>query len=325
MGAGGLLLSGLAALLGAAGLVEVLAIRREGRAARATPPTGTDVEVEGARLHVEVMGPETAPDDSPVQDLVLIHGSSGNLRDFTFHLAPRLAKRYRVFAVDRPGLGWSDPHPQGGDIVVQARLIGKAVETLGARRPIVLGQSYGGAVALAWAVTAPESLSGLVLVSAPSFPWETPLGWYYTLTSHPLGQLLAIPLITAFVPGFYVRREIRAVFAPQTAPAGYVDHFGPDLALKRHALRENARQRRHLLEQIRALSPGYHAIQVPVELIHGTADRIVSHVIHSERFAAEHANAHLDLLPGIGHMPHHVAEDAVVAAIDRAALRANVK
>ena len=49
-------------------------------------------------------------------DLVLIHGASGNLRDFTFDLAARLADRYRVIVFDRPGLGYTDRHaPAGAD------------------------------------------------------------------------------------------------------------------------------------------------------------------------------------------------------------------
>lgn len=311
----------LLSALGLAGLTEAMARRREGRAARRTPPTGQYVEVEGISLHVEVIG----PDDGSVPDLVMIHGSSGNLRDFSFDLGPKLADRFRVFMVDRPGLGWSQAHPDGDSIVVQARLIEAAVASLGASRPLVLGHSYGGAVALAWGVTKPGPLSGLVLISTPTHPWETPLGVYYSIISRPLGQLLAVPLITAFTPGFYVRHEIEAVFAPQRAPAGYIAHFGPDLSLRRTALRVNARQRRHLLTQICALYPGYHALGVPVELVQGTADRIVSHVIHFKRFAAEHPTAHLELLDGIGHMPHHADQPAVIRAIERAALRANVK
>jgi pimeloyl-ACP methyl ester carboxylesterase len=308
------LTTALVSTLGLAGATLVLATRREARAARTHPPTGEDVEVEGIRIPAEVMG--TGP------DLVMIHGSSGNLRDFSHTMAPILAGRYRVILFDRPGLGWSDPHPEGGDITAQARILQKAAAALGAARPIVLGQSYGGTVALAWATTLPDTLSAVVPVAAPAFPWRGGIGWYYAVTSHPLGLVLAIPLIPAFVPDWYVRREIEAVFAPQPAPADYADHFGPDLTVRRRALRENARQRRHLNEQIGALAPGYHTIKVPVELVHGDADPIVG-VWHSKRFAADYPGANLTLLPGIGHMPHHVAQPDVIAAIDRAASRAN--
>ncbi len=305
------------ALLGVTGVTQLLAARREARAAKLTPPRGRDVEVEGRRLHVEVLG-DTGP------DLVLIHGASGNLRDFTHALAPELARRYRVFVVDRPGLGWSDPLPGGGTLVDQARLIQSAVAALGAARPLVLGHSYGGAVALAWGATRPGTLSGIVHLSGLAYPWTTGLGLYYSLLSHPLGLALLIPLLTAFTPPPVIRSEIAKVFRPQPAPAGYSAHLGRDLTLRRGQMRANARQRRALLGEIEALSPSWPQIAVPIEVVHGEADDIVPQAIHAERLAAEHPDAALTLLPGIGHAPHHTAIPQLIAAIDRLAIRADV-
>lgn len=308
----------LLVLLGATGATQVLAARREARAAKLTPPRGQDVEIEGRRVHVEVLG-------AAGPDLVLIHGSSGNTRDFTFRLAGELADRYRVFVVDRPGLGWSDPRPGEDGLAAQARVIQAAVAKLGAARPIVLGQSYGGGVALAWAATLPGTLAGVVSVSGVAYPWDTGLGFYYSLLSHPLGRALVIPLIAAWVPRAVIKREVGAVFTPQTAPAGFAAYFGPELTVRRGQMRVNATQRRALLGEIEDLSPRWPMIDVPIELVHGDSDMIVDHRLHAERLTAENPRARLALLPGIGHMPHHVARPDVIAAIDRAALRSNVK
>ncbi|OIP86579.1 MAG: hypothetical protein AUK37_02960 [Rhodobacterales bacterium CG2_30_65_12] len=279
---------------------------------------GVDVEVEGARVHVERRG-EAGP------DVVLIHGSSGNTRDFTFRLAAELAARYRVFVVDRPGMGWSDPHPEGDGLEAQARVIQAAVASLGATRPIVLGQSYGGAVALAWGATLPGTAAALVSISGVAYPWQTGLGLFYTVLSHPVGRALVIPLITAFVPRKRIIAEIDKVFSPQAAPAGYGAYFGPELTVRRAQMRVNARQRRALFAEIQRLSPLWTGITVPIEAVHGDSDGIVHHAIHSERLGEENPNARVTILPGIGHMPHHVARGEVIAAVDRAALRANVK
>lgn len=303
------------ALALAAGTTHVLASRREARARDSHPPTGDFVEVEGIRMHAQVMG-------DGAQDVVLIHGSSGNLRDFNSVLAPELARRYRVIMVDRPGLGWSDPHPDGTLLEVQARLIQAVAAHYGADRPIVLGQSYGGAVALCWATLMPDRLSAVVAIAAVTHPWDTGLGTYYTLLSSTLGQWALIPMITAFVPEARIHDEIDKTFHPQPAPEGYADHFGTDLTVRRAPMRMNARQRRALLAQMQALSQRYDEITVPIELVHGDADPLVPQQIHSERLAAQHPEARLTTLPGIGHMPHHVATDQVVAAVDRAALRA---
>jgi pimeloyl-ACP methyl ester carboxylesterase len=285
------------------------------RAAEAAfPPEGQFVTVEGLRLHAVIAG--AGP------DLVLIHGSSASVRDFTFRLIPELARRYRVIAVDRPGSGWSDAAPGGESIHVQARLIREAAAALGARRPLVMGHSYGGAVALAWAVDAPETMAALVTVSAPSHPWTTGLPLFYRLTANPLSRWFVIPLITAWTPDVTVAAGLARVFAPQPVPEGYGAHFGPRLSLRAVPLAENARQRAALLGEITAMAPAYPRLALPVEQVHGTADTTVGIDIHARRLHSDVPGAHLVELPGIGHTPQHTAMAEVIAAIDRAAARA---
>lgn len=308
----------LAALFAFAILVQVRAARHEARAETAWPPEGRILDMGGVQVHAVVMG------QGP--DLVLIHGASGNARDMTLRLAPRLAERYRVIAFDRPGLGYSDRINQtGATIAQQADLLARAAAELGADRPIVMGQSYGGAVALAWAVHRPANIAGLVAVAAPSIPWDSDLDLFYRVTSSRVGAAFAVPLITAFVPDSRIDQTLRAIFAPQAVPEGYAEHVGPGLTLRRKTLRANAAQRANLLDEVRALEPHYPRIAVPVELVHGSADTTVGLSIHSEKLVHRIPGAALDVLPGVGHMPHHVAQDAVVAAIDRAAARAGLR
>lgn len=306
-------LGAVAVALLAAGATLWRASAREDVARAAYPPQGQFVIVEGLRVHAIVAG------QGP--DLVLIHGASGSTRDFSFDFIARLTDRYRVIAFDRPGLGWSDPAPDGHSLHVQARILQLAAAQLGADKPIVVGHSYGGAVALAWAVDHPADLAALVIVSAPSHPWPTPLPLLYRLTAPALGQNLLVPLITAFVPATVVDRAVADTFLPQAQPPGYADHFGPVMSLRRGPFRVNARQRAALLAEITAMVPSYPAITVPIESLHGTADDIVDLGIHAERLQREVSGVNLRRLPGIGHMPHHSVPDQVVAAIDRAAGR----
>ncbi|KAJ56739.1 alpha/beta hydrolase [Actibacterium mucosum KCTC 23349] len=305
----------LAAVL--VGVTQWRAQSREAAAEAAYPPIGKIYQVDGVDMHVVVAG------DGP--DLVLIHGSMGSVRDFTFGLMPELAKSYRVFAVDRPGLGYSGVAPNGQTLAVQSRLIAQAAAAAGARNPLVLGQSYGGAVALNWAVSQPEPLSGLVLVSAPSHPWDTGLGRFYTVTSHPLGQAIVVPLITGFVRPGTVADAVENAFKPQLAPEGYAEHFGPQMSLRRSSLRANARQRAALLSEVVAMGPSYPSINLPVEIIHGLADTVVSPDIHARAMAEEIPGAVFTALPGIGHMPHHTAIPDTIDAVHRAATRAGLR
>ncbi|MCL6281964.1 alpha/beta hydrolase [Ruegeria sp. 2012CJ41-6] len=295
-----------------------LANRNEARAEASHPARGELLQVDGHQVHAEVMG------EGP--DVVLIHGSNGNTNDMTYRLAPALAKNYRVIVFDRPGLGYSDPlNPNGATITEQATQLMKAAQQLGADKPIVVGQSYGGAVALAWAVAHPDALAALVPIAGASNPWDTELELFYKLTANPIGAAVVNPLITAYVPQSVVEDTFVDVFAPNPMPEDYADHFGPGLSLRRDSLRANARQRYNLLGEIEELAPRYHEISVPTEIVHGTDDTVVGLEIHSQTLVEQIPDAVLTSLEGVGHMPQHVSVPEVVDAIDRAAERAGLR
>ena len=299
------------------GVTQWRASAREARAVLAYPPEGQLLTVEGTRMHAVVRG------DGP--DLVLIHGSSGSTRDFTFSLMDQLAQDYRVIAIDRPGLGWSDWADGAETLSKQAELIRKTAQALGANAPVVLGQSYGGAVALAWALDAPQDVAGLVLLAAPSHVWPTGLPKFYKATTHPVGRTFLVPMITAFVPSDYVSSQVEEIFHPQAAPSGYLDHFGPGMSLRRATLRANGAQRKALKDQIVEMEEQYARLQIPIEVLHGTADEIVSLDIHAVNLARDVETATLTRLVGIGHMPQHVAQPEVLQSVHRAASRAGLR
>lgn len=311
--------------VGLTALVQWRAYQRERTTNADYPPIGELLNVNGATVHALVRG--SGP------DLVLIHGASGNLRDFTFGMVDELATRYRVISFDRPGLGWTDgladndgtSSKDAGSPAQQAALLQQAADQLGVRNPVVLGHSYGGAVALAWGLARPDQTGALILVAAVSGVWPGSLGWQYQLTGSTLGSKLVIPVITAFLPKKFVDASVAAIFAPQPIPQGYGQHIGSDLALRRTSMRANAHQVNALLPHIRQMVPHYGALTMPVEVIHGTADTIVPMDIHAKLLMTQLPNAELTTLHGTGHMPQHVERSAVFDAIDRAALRAGLR
>ncbi|MEM6887792.1 MAG: alpha/beta hydrolase [Pseudomonadota bacterium] len=305
--------------------VQILAAVRERAGRAAFPPSGQFVQVDGIDIHMHVSG------KGP--DVVLIHGASGSLRDFTFDLANRLNDRYRVIAVDRPGHGWSDrADGYGGALnlkaeppALQARLLRRAVAQLGVTKPVVVGHSYGGAVALAWAVDSPDKTAALVLLGAASMPWPGSLDPIYRINASLPGSLLAVPLISALVPSSYIDRSVNGIFAPQEMPAGYLAHFGPLRSLTRSSLRANAQQVNSLRPHIVDMAAEYPGLTLPVEALHGTADTTVPMDIHSEPLVEVLPDATLTRLEGVGHMPQHAMPEEVEAAIDRAASRAGLR
>lgn len=312
------LLLAATALGGCALLTDRRATAREAAAEAAFPPTGQIIEVEGRRIHAHVQG--TGP------DLVLIHGASGNTRDFTFALADRLAQDYRVIAFDRPGLGWSDSlGPDGISPMMQAAILQKAADRLGVRRPIVMGHSYGGAVAMAWGLTDTPDVAALVVVSGATMPWPGGLGAYYAVTGSRIGAATVIPAITAFASDRQTEGVMASIFAPDAPPPGYADYIGAGLTMRRATLRDNALQVTNLRPRVVRMAEAYPRLTLPVEVLHGTADSVVPADIHALPLSRLLPDGNLVLIDGAGHMPHHTHPEDVIAAIHRAATRAGLR
>lgn len=306
-----LILSGMA-VAGCGVAVDRKAAARERASEKTWPPTGQFLTVDGHRVHAHVEG------QGP--DVVLIHGAGGNTRDFTFDLVKRLSPRFRVIAFDRPGLGYSDDiGARGVSPTGQAEVLQAAARQLGVRNPIVLGHSYGGSVAMAWAVLDPANTRGLVLVAGATMPWEGGLDAWYHVTGGAVGGATIVPLLTAFVSEARTESALTGIFAPDPVPSGYGSWVGPGLTLRRSSLRANGRQVKALKENLIAMSPSYPTLPMPVELLHGTADRTVYATVHSIPLSKILPRATLTLIEGAGHMPHHSHPDLVVQSIDRIA------
>ncbi|TPE53729.1 alpha/beta fold hydrolase [Amaricoccus solimangrovi] len=252
--------------------------------------------------------------------VALIHGASANLGDMSFGLLPRLAARYTVVAFDRPGHGGSGWPARGGEqLEHQARMLRAALSELGVERAILVGHSYGGAVALAWTLEFPESVAGLLLLGAPSQGWEGGMGLANDLLAHPV----TAPWFSWTLPGLMnrmtVSRLVDVLFAPQRPPRGLIAHVGPGRIFTPETLRANAVQLQTLRRQLLAMVPRYPGIRVPVEILHGTEDGVVSYGFHAPPLAAMIPRARLTPLPGVGHMVHHAAPEEVERALARLA------
>lgn len=311
---------------GLSGGVSVRADKREQAAEDRWPAIGTIVEVDGTPVHAYVTG--SGP------DLVLIHGAGGNVRDFTFDLVEMLSPHYRVVALDRPGHGYtghpaSGPSgkrtPSGESPAVQAKLLQAAARQLGVQSPIVLGHSFGGSVAMAWALDFPDDVAALVLLAGATMPWPGRIKASYHINASALGGATVVPLIAAFATEAQAEEVLDFVFAPQPVPAGYAEHFGLPLSMRRDTLRSNARQVAGLYPHVVEMSKRYAALDLPIELVHGDRDTIVPVETHSGPLSEVVSGANLTVLAGVGHMPHHANPEDVLQAVNRAAVRAGLR
>lgn len=285
--------------------------RKKALEAEAThPPLGDIVTIDGFQVHYTRQG------HGPV--VILIHGAGGNLRDFTFELADKMAKTNEVIAFDRPGHGYTDIlHHKGESPAEQAQLLHKAAQQIGVSNAIIVGYSFGGAVALAWALEQPDFVSGLMLISAVTHPWPGGVGLLFGSAAHMLTAPFVVPAISSFAQDSLVEQTLTSVFRPRKPPKGYLAYIGAGLSLRAHSVRANARQVARLKPYLAAMAEQYHKIGQPVEILHGAEDRSVFASLHSEALHRVIKNSTYTPLPRVGHSPHHHAHDEILAALHR--------
>jgi pimeloyl-ACP methyl ester carboxylesterase len=315
-------------LVGAGFVITSIAARR---IEAVHPPSGRFVDVAGGRLHVlDLTPPADAPDATEPDTLwpvVLIHGASGNLGDLKLALGDRLAQTRRVVLVDRPGHGWSD-RPGGrtdASPARQAALIAQALDGIGLDRFVLVGHSLGGTVAAAFARAYPERVAGLVLLAAVTHPWPGGLDWHYNVGATPVVGAAFARAAALPIGEVLLEMGARAVFLPQQMPDGYLARAGIRLLLRPAEFVANAQDVAALKAFVTAEVPHYRDLAMPTVVLTGDADATVSPTLHSRAIADVLPDARLVILPGIGHMPQHVATDEVIAAIDSVSARQRAK
>ena len=279
------------------------------RAEAQYPPLGQFLTVEGGRVHYIEGG------EGPT--VILVHGANGNIRDWTFSMFAKLAKNHHVIAFDRPGLGYSDRATADGDNPeVQARILSKAAAQLGADDAVIVGHSWGGAVVMGWALNHPENLKGVTVLAGATYPWGGDGVFVYRLgASDTLGGTIN-GFARSYVTETRSKQFVSDVFYPNEVPLGYRDYIGVGLALRPDTFKWNSQDLARLNGHLERMAPRYGEISLPVEILHGEADQTVYNRVHSVPLHRDIRDSYLTVLPGVGHMIHHIEEDRVIAAIE---------
>ena len=305
---------GAAALTAAAilGTMVLVNARRARQAERNNPPAGHFLDIEGVGLHYLERG-EGPP-------LVLLHGNGAMVQDFEISgIIERLAHRYRVIAVDRPGFGHTNrPRSRSWTPAAQAEVVHKALAHLSIKQAIVVGHSWGTLVALSLALDHPADVQSLVLLSGYYFP--TFRG--DVLTSLPtavpiIGDLLSYTV--APLLGRAMRsRVLRKLFAPAAVPPRFQADFPSELSLRPSQLKASAEDTVSMTRSAAALAKRYDELKMPIVIMAGTGDRLVNFARQSGRLDEVLAESTLIPFKGAGHMIHHSAPEKVVDGINLA-------
>lgn len=180
----------------------------------------------------------------------------------------------------------------------------------------MVGHSLGGAIAAAFAIRHAGMTAGLVLLAPTSHPWQGGISWYYTLATTPFaGPVFAHTLVMP-LGALLVGEAVTAVFEPQAPPPGYVRRSATALVLRPSAFVANADDVARLKDNLLHMVPLYPLIAAPTMILTGDRDLTVSNDIHATALSSLIPDARLEILPGVGHMPHHARPERVLAAID---------
>ncbi len=278
----------------------------------AHPPRGRFLDIGGLRQHVVELGAS-----KNIPPIVLIHGAGCNLEDMRLALGERLAAGHRVILVDRAGLGWSvRKGRRGSSPAYQAAMLRDVLDRLGIARAVVVGHSWGGALAAAFALDHPGRVAGLVLLAPPLYPLLRRMTWLYALFATPVAgwfyaRTLALPLGLPFI-GI----AMRSAFLPQLPPRHYLKRSAALLLLRPATFLANARDVADLEPYLAAQASRYRTIAAPTVIMTGDRDLVIAPRQHALAFAAAVPAAKLVVLPGLGHMLHHAAAEQVIAAIE---------
>ena len=138
-------------------------------------------ETQGRTLRYVSVGNDSLP------TLLLLHGSPGSMSYYSGRYDDSIIRKtFRVFAVDRPGYGYSglgDPEPS---IKKQAEMIRPLLDSLHkiSHPVIIAGGSYGASIACRIAMDYPHLVDGLVLTGPSLGPGLEKYFWFTYLIEH---------------------------------------------------------------------------------------------------------------------------------------------
>jgi pimeloyl-ACP methyl ester carboxylesterase len=274
--------------------------------ARWAAPPSMFVEVSGMRVHVRDEGPRDDP--TPV---VLLHGTSASLHTWQ-GWADALKGERRVVRFDLPGFGLTGPTPDSNYTMgVYVRFVIAMLDRLGVRRAVLAGNSFGGNVAWATALAAPDRVAKLVLVDSAGYPMNP--------KSVPIGFRIArLPVLNRVgevaLPRRVIESSVRNVY-------GDPDKVTPELVELYFDITVREGNRRALVERWRQAPAGkdperIREIKVPTLILWGALDRLIPPE-DGAQFQRDIAGSRLVVFGDLGHVPHEEDPARTVAVVKR--------
>lgn len=281
------------ALVVAALVVFTFMIAR--RVTKGFPPEGKFIDIGADRVHYVERGSGPA--------IVFVHGLCGNLRNFAYLQLERLAQSHRVILIDRPGSGRSMRGAGStANIYAQARMVAQCIEALGLDKPVLVGHSLGGAIALAVGLNHSQAIRRLALIAPLTHAESAPPGAFNGLVlPSPLVRRLVSWTLAIPMSIINARKATDAVFAPEAMPKDFPFKGGGLLGLRPRVFYAASSDLVSAPEDLPDMERRYASMTVPVDVLYGRGDRILNVKRQGEALKQKLDRANLHVVEG-GHM-----------------------
>lgn len=249
--------------------------------------------VDGVRIHYQEAGDEDAT------PLILIHGFISSNSIWSHVLLPLAHRGFRAIAPDLPGYGYSDkPADAKYSIAEQARAVIGLMDRLRIKKAIIVGASYGGAVAATMALDYPDRVHKLIMIGAVTND-DAKKKFLLRVSCLPLIGDIATPLFLG--SRWVLRKRMQAMYRRMQKP------INEKMVASRHHLLATANTHRAMIRTARAWSADRiereaSLIRQPTMIVWGDQD---DHFPLDNAFRLRDAipNSKLIVFRNCGHLP----------------------
>ena len=283
------------------------------------PGESRTVDLGGPVHYVDFGGPA----DGPV--LVLVHGLGGSHLNWDL-FAPLVREHARVFAIDLPGFGRSEPHGRTTSVAANVAVLHRFLTEVVGEPAVLVGNSMGGMISILEAGEHPDAVRGLVLLD-PAVPGPR----------RALDPLVAVTFALYALPFvgerfLWWRRQRQSALArvremlslcgvdPDQVPSQVIDRSvtlleeRTDVEGMDRAFLAAARSLLRLLADPRRYRSAMASIAGPVLLVHGDRDRLVP-VEAARDIARRHPAWRYSEMAGVGHVPQLQEPDRLAGEV----------
>jgi 4,5:9,10-diseco-3-hydroxy-5,9,17-trioxoandrosta-1(10),2-diene-4-oate hydrolase len=251
-------------------------------------------KVDGVRLHYQEAGDPNAP------PMILIHGFASSNLVWSKVFLEFAAAGFRVIAPDLLGYGYSDkPRHVDYTIARQAEMVLSFMKQLGIDRAVLVGSSYGAAVAATIALDHPTLVEKLILVGAVNNNKPT---------RYLLMRLFGSPLIGDILSPLLVGSRLLLRLRMKRVYDKHAWTLDERRVQARHLPLRTRGAHRAIIRTVRRwdaerVSRDAHLLTQPTLLLWGDNDREVP-LGDGERLLQSIPNSRLIVFRDCGHLPH---------------------